>query len=151
MRNMIVRALDHVMFIVLSNNNPTDAEWDEAVALGRKMLADAGGDPSRTGGVAFSDGGSPSSKQRQKLRELYGDKPPPLALVTDSVVARGAATIFKLFWPSSNAVFSSAEWERALRHAGLTAARDAEAITLLAAMQAEVGELAVMRGVLAKR
>ncbi|MDP1824250.1 MAG: hypothetical protein Q8L48_13435 [Archangium sp.] len=151
MRTLSVKALDRVMVVALGAQNPTDAEWDETVAVGRQLLEAAGRDASRTGGIVFTDGGSPSSRQRQKARELYGEKPPSLALVTDSVVARGAAAIFSLFWPSGNAVFSSSDWEKALRHAGITPSQDAEAVRLLQSMQREVGELGVLKALLAAK
>lgn len=145
---MAVRSLDHVMLVTLGSGNPTDAEWEDAVALGRTLLTQAG-DVARTGAVVFTDGGSPNSKQRQKLRELYGATPPPMALVTDSVIARGTISVFSIFWPSSNAVFAPAEWAKALRHAGIGPDREAQAVALLRAMEADVGKLKVLESTLA--
>ncbi|MFZ5446268.1 MAG: hypothetical protein ACOZQL_40145 [Myxococcota bacterium] len=150
MRNMAVRSLDDVMIVTLNTHNPTDAEWEEAVSLGKTLLAKAG-EVARTGAIVFTEGGAPNSKQRQKLRELYGATPPPMALVTDSVIARGTIAVFSIFWPSTNAVFSPADWGKALRHAGLKPERDGEVVALLRAMEAEVGKLAVLAPILATR
>lgn len=79
--------------VAIDTSSPSDAEWAEALTVGKATLAQAGGDRTRTGALVFSDGGSPSAKQRQLIRELYGNNPPPLALVTDSLLALGAGAI----------------------------------------------------------
>ena len=146
MKNMLVRDHDGSrMIVLLGANNPTDAEWSEALRLGKKHLEAAGGDARRTGALVFTDGGSPSSRQRQLTRELYGNEPPPMALVTEPLRARGAAAVFKLFWPSTNGIFASADWAKALRHVALGAEQEAAVRAHVTAMQAELGTLAVTR------
>lgn len=150
MKNMVVRELEGFkMVVLLGPNNPTDAEWGEALRVGKALLAAVGGDRTRTGAIVFTEGGSPSSRQRQLTRELYGDAPPPMALVTDSLLARGAAAVFKIFWPSTNAVFGSADWEKALRHVNIAPAQQAALLAKVKAMQDELGPLAVTRPLLA--
>lgn len=145
MKNMVVRKQGFKMVVVIGANNPTDVEWSEAIRVGKELLTAVDGDRKRTGALVFTDGGSPSSRQRQLVRELYGEQPPAFALVTDSLLARGAAAIFKIFWPSSNAVFASTDWEKALGHLSITQGERPTLLAEVKAMQSELGPLAVTK------
>ena len=144
MPNMLTRQLDDLLLIALGSRNPSDAEWDEAVVHSKRQL-ELRGDVSKCGALVFTDGGSPSSKQRQALRAIYGEKPPPMALITESFAARAAVSVFTIFWPSSNAVFGPGDWDKALRHVGLAEARHAAVARELRSMEVALGTLHVAR------
>jgi hypothetical protein len=91
MKTLAIRVIDRLFVVVYGTANPTDAEWTEYLQLVDRHGVD------RTMQLIFTDGGQPSVEQRLALRELLRGRTVPVAVVSDSLRARGTATALSWF------------------------------------------------------
>lgn len=113
-------------------NMPTDDEWDSFVATYSGVCDARGKDLSHVTSMAISDGGAPTSKQRQKIAAAVGtDRRLRWVLLSTSRLARGVAVALSWFQPDFK-VYAPEDFHRALRFLGL---HDDEGPSLLAAIR----------------
>ncbi len=82
-------AVDDLMVLCHSEDNPSEAEWDRWIATERQGKHRAL--------LVATRGGAPNSKQRARVAEVLGANAapaPPVALLTDSVALRTLMTAF---------------------------------------------------------
>jgi hypothetical protein len=86
---MAFAAVDDLLILCHSEDNPSEAEWDRWIATERLRKHRAL--------LVLTRGGSPNSRQRARVAELLGataGPTPPVALLTDSTVLRTLMTAF---------------------------------------------------------
>ncbi len=86
---MAFAAVDDLLVLCHSEDNPTEAEWDRWIATERLRKHRAL--------LVITRGGAPNSKQRARVAEVLGANAgptPPVALLTDSAVLRTLMTAF---------------------------------------------------------
>jgi hypothetical protein len=92
---------------------PTEEEWQAYFEHGSKVFApDA--DLTHVRSLAISDGGAPSSKQREQIRNHLGDREMCWALITTSRFARGVGAALSWFYPTFKS-FAPRDFLRAVR------------------------------------
>ncbi len=101
MQNMAVEAQGGLIVIAHNDHNPSDAEWDDYLGKVRAMVKVVDGDFGRIRQLVLTDGGHPSSGQRERIdgatREVRNRERAATAVVTESLVARSVVTIFSWF------------------------------------------------------
>jgi hypothetical protein len=85
---MSFRFVEHILVEVHLAADPSDAEWDAFLDTGNDWMK--GGE--LHGCLVLTEGGSPNAKQRKKMVDIPGVTEKPVAVVTHSLVARGAVT-----------------------------------------------------------
>jgi hypothetical protein len=98
-----------------SEEAPSDAEWDEVMDVMSKLPH-----PERTRVLVFTYGGAPNSLQRQTLNEIVKNKKLPVAVLTHSLLAKGAGTALRWFNPFFR-VFDPEDIDKALDHLDIPA------------------------------
>jgi transposase len=96
---------------------PSDAEWDDYLAIVRAAFARHGA----TGlvrGLAITDGGGPTARQRTLLVDMLQDEKAIGSVVTSSRLALGIGRALSWVHPEIK-TFSPRDYPRALRHIGL--------------------------------
>jgi hypothetical protein len=83
---MVISRSDRVLTLVYGVEAPTDDEWTRCVALCRERA----GRDSRV--LVETHGGGPDAKQRRVLAEAMRNEDTRVAVMTDSLVARGILT-----------------------------------------------------------
>lgn len=97
---------------------PTDAEWDEYLAIVRTVKAKYGGPVGRMRGLAITDGGGPTSRHRALLVDLIQGERGVGSVVTASRLALGIGRALSWIHPDIK-TFAPRDYSRALRHIGL--------------------------------
>lgn len=95
---------------VHSNEAPTDDDWDAHL-----KAVKAAADLQRI--VVFTHGGAPNATQRAELNDVLRNVPVPIAILTPSLLARGAGTALRWFNPRMR-IFDPDDVERAFDHIG---------------------------------
>jgi hypothetical protein len=93
---------------------PGDAEWADYLAVSARALAAA----ETAVGLAITDGGAPTSRQRLELRRSFAGRNPRGAVLSTSRLARGIGAAIALFNPSVR-VYAPRDIFAAARHLGL--------------------------------
>src|SRR5262249_16125686 len=78
-----------------SAENPADEEWEAYLAVIKEAIDRLGLENVRA--IAVTDGGAPSSAQRNRLNQLLGGRSVPGGVVTDSALVRGIVTALSWF------------------------------------------------------
>lgn len=103
-------------FIVVTHGSlaPSNAEWNALLDIYRAhpSLASA-----RT--LVFTDGGAPNAAQRADLRAALGSINMPIAVITESIIARAAGTALSWLNPALR-MFSPRDLDKGLAHIGVT-------------------------------
>lgn len=96
---------------------PSDQEWDQYCSWIPGLL----GHPNGVS-LVFTDGGAPSTAQRERLRKHLGTASRWTAVVTDKILVRGVVTAIRWFNPK---VCAFAPWElaEALKFIGVNGAQ----------------------------
>jgi len=116
---------------------PTNLEWQ------RYVIEAASGPPRRDARVVvLSRGGSPDGQQRTTLMTAMRGRECPVALLTDSVIARGVVAALRIFNPAMRA-FPTTNLKEAGDFLELTVAERERVAQLLVALEREVGESTV--------
>jgi hypothetical protein len=120
--------------VVHSARSPTNLEWQRYVidVVSRTVPPDA-----RV--VVLSRGGSPDGYQRQALITALGGRPKPVALLTNSVIARTVIAAMRLFNPTMKA-FTTSDLKGAGEFLGLTVAERERVAQLLVELESELGK-----------
>ena len=94
---------------------PSDAEWERYCSLIPELLAHPNG-----ACVVLTDGGAPTSAQRETMRRHLGRQSRWTAVVTDKLLVRGVVTAIRWFNPKICA-FAPWEFPEVFRFVGLRA------------------------------
>ena len=102
-------ATPRVAVAVFGDKSPSDFEWQDYMS----KLTQLGSGGHRT--LVLTRGGGPSVLQREQLAELMDrQRDVKVAVLTDSVFARGIVTALRWFRRDANAAFDPRELEAAL-------------------------------------
>lgn len=108
------------LVVVHGVTHPTDRDWAIYLDALRQNTQKIGAQ------LIVTDGGSPTSAQRKASLELavgQWDRVPPSAVVTSSVLARGAVTALSWFMKDKIRAFAPAEFDEACVFIGASAER----------------------------
>jgi hypothetical protein len=84
--NMAIARSDRVYTLVYGADPPTDEEWSQCLAMFRERT----GQDTRC--IVQTRGGGPDAKQRKVLADTMRNEDTRVAVMTDSIVARGILT-----------------------------------------------------------
>jgi hypothetical protein len=120
--------------IVHGTRSPTNLEW-------QRFMVDVVSRPTPPDArvVVLSRGGSPDGYQRQALSTALGGRSRPVAMLTDSGIARTAITAMRLFNPAMKA-FTTSDIQGAGAFLGFTVAERGRVAELLAELESELGK-----------
>jgi len=128
--NIAVERVGHTLVVVHGATHPSDADWAiYLVALARNIAT-------IEAQLIITNGGSPNSEQRRASLEIAAGRPvPPSAVVTSSVLARGAVTALSWFMKDRIHAFRPDEFDEACAFIGATAEKGTlrDAVTRLRA------------------
>jgi hypothetical protein len=97
--------------------NPTRDEWEEYLRYVRERV------PAVLGTLVMTAGGTPNSGQRKALAGVVGERRPPVAIITDSPIARGAITAFGWLGLTRMKPFAPTSIQDALDYLGVEPAK----------------------------
>ena len=95
--NMVQDFCGDLMIVVHTGQAPSDEEWTRYVAAVERM------DPEKLRTIVFTDGGAPNLEQREAINRALGGKTSPGAVVSNSMLVRGAVTALSWFNPKIKA------------------------------------------------
>jgi hypothetical protein len=128
------RTEGRVNVVVHGTRSPTNLEWQRYVIDAVESTLPGDGRV-----VVLSRGGGPDGYQRQALIKALDGRPKPLAMLTDSVIARTAIGAMRLFNPTMKA-FTTSDLEGASNFLRLTAAERERVAQLLIELENELRE-----------
>ena len=129
LRSMAFELVDDLLVMCLGNTEPSNRDWEQWAERCRRMEHRAI--------LITTAGASPNSRQRARIAEVMEDveRPPPVALLTDSAVVRHVMTAFSWLLGRKQAIkaFPPTAVLEALQWLGvqLPPARAQEALTRL--------------------
>jgi len=126
MKNMAIKVIDRLFLVVYGATDPTDEEWSDYLTQVQRHGID------RTMQLIRTDGGEPTSAQRDKLNRLLAGRHVPVAVVTDK--ARVLLTVTALSW-----------FNRQIRRFPVSGLRDAIAYLEIPASRTELIQREVKR------
>ena len=132
--NMFFKAVGRTLVVVHNKDYPTDAEWDAYLKLLRDHLRERD-----RRSIVVTPGGAPSTKQRARMSEMAGDHMAPTSVLTSSTAVQATVGALHLRNPDIRA-FAPEDMEGALTHLGLRPDERHEVLSVLPAMQQQVGE-----------
>jgi hypothetical protein len=104
------------LVVVHGTTHPSDADWEIYLGALRRYAG------VMEAQLVVTDGGSPNSAQRRASLEFARGRPvPPTAVVTSSVLARGAVTALSWFMKDRIRAFRPHEFDEACAFIGATA------------------------------
>ena len=112
----------HTLVVVHGVTHPSDADWTiylDALRQNYERIHSQ---------LIVTEGGSPTSAQRKASLEIAPnrwDQTPPTAVVTSSVLARGAVTALSWFMKDRIRAFAQAEFDDACAFIGASAEKTA--------------------------
>jgi hypothetical protein len=109
-RRIAWKILHQTILCVHSNEAPSDDDWDAHL-----KAVKAAPDLQRI--VVFTHGGAPNATQRAALNSVLRNVRVPIAILTPSLLARGAGTALRWFNPLMR-IFDPDDVERAFDHIG---------------------------------
>lgn len=131
--NMAFEVVGRTFVLVHNKDYPTDAEWDAYLqALGAHLSI------KDRRSLVVTEGGAPSSKQRTRMSAVVGNSLAPTAVVTSSSAVQ--ATVGALHLRNADiCAFAPSDLDGALRHLGLREEERQRILTVLPALQHQVG------------
>lgn len=103
------------MLVRETREAPTDAEWEGGLRVLEETIAKV----SKPRMLVVTDGGGPTSAQRERLAEVLGGRVFRVAVVSDSVKVRFIVASLALLNPEIS-TFSRRELAKAYQHVGLS-------------------------------
>ncbi len=91
MKNMAVTVIDRLFLVVYGSAGPTDEEWVDYLALFEHHGVE------RIVQLIWTEGGEPTSAQRDKLGRVLARRPVPVAVVTGNARVRMTVTVLSWF------------------------------------------------------
>jgi hypothetical protein len=115
-RHIAVEMVGQTLVVVHDATHPSDADWQIYLAALRQSVSRLRAQ------LIVTEGGSPTSAQRRASLELGAGRPlPATAVVTSSVLARGAVTALSWFMKDRIRAFAPNEFDEACVFIGATA------------------------------
>ncbi len=112
MRDMVQGFVGDLMILLHTSRPPSASEWAEYIgAVGAH-------DPAKLRTLVFTDGGAPNSPQRKEVTAALGGHPSRGAIVSASMIVRGAVSALGWFNPLIRA-FPPTDIEGALQYLGV--------------------------------
>ncbi len=99
------------------------SDWSFAFDEIREAERNCGKDLARFRIMPITDGGAPNTPMRAQLTEWLGGRAVPIAVLTNSTLARGVVTAISWFNPKIRA-FAPNRWRDAAEHVALTASEE---------------------------
>lgn len=128
-----------ICLLFLHSAEPPPLEgWQESLALMREAETDLKGDLSRFSMLVVTDGGAPTGEMRNSFVGWLNKRTVPIAVISDSPMARGVVTAISWFNPKIKA-FSPSRWQDALSHAGVIADQGSEFLEEFKQMEKKLG------------
>jgi hypothetical protein len=97
MKNMAAEIIGDVVLVLHNSESPDDNAWGAYIQQCMEAGRIANGDYRRIKNLVFTDGGGPNATQRQQsidaLQKFTGVKESKVAVVTNSMIARGIITV----------------------------------------------------------
>jgi hypothetical protein len=142
--HLLWREVGPVLVIAHGRAAPSDEGWRELVVAASAPLANGRRAPRVWAGVLiYSLGGMPTVTQRARLGQWLSltGAVPPIALVSDSPLARGVLTAVRWLFPTMRAMhaFALEQKAAALQSLGLEAALQARVDAALGELLGELG------------
>jgi hypothetical protein len=131
-----VEEVDSTYVLVLGAANPPDVEWAQWVDYIATQIQP--GSAPRV--IVVTEGGSPTAAQRaalSKVTDRYKNEA-KVAVLTESVIARGALTALSWFAADVYRPFSPTDFDNALKYLGVSSAA-AEIKTAIRTLQEQLG------------
>jgi hypothetical protein len=144
--NFAYRRLDTLVVAVHNAQPPSDPEWRGYLTLCHAVAHDVGIDIRKASAVIFTDGGVPTSAQRNQLARQLAGRTPNSAVVSESLRVRVPLAVLSMINPGVK-VFSAREWRKALDFANVPAEKQLEVLKVAVALGREVGDPQVLRAI----
>lgn len=114
MPDMVQGFVNDLMIAVHTTRAPSAAEWRQYIGTIREI------DPDKLRTLVFTDGGAPTSTQRKEVTAALGGRASRGAIVSASLMVRGAVTALSWFNPLIRA-FPPSDVGGALQYLGVPA------------------------------
>jgi hypothetical protein len=116
LRSLLSQRSGHFVVVAHGSLAPSVAEWNALLDTYRSLpsLSDARA-------LVFTEGGAPNAAQRADLRAVFGSIDMPIAVITDSIIARAAGMAISWLNPSLR-MFPPRDLDRGFEHIGATRA-----------------------------
>jgi hypothetical protein len=124
------KILHGTVICVHSQEAPTDRDWEAHLRAVRD-------EPRVASILVFTYGGAPNATQRAALNDVLQRVRVPIAIMTPSLLARGAGTALRWFNPKMR-IFDPEDLEGALDHLALSQPARDEISTALGELKREV-------------
>lgn len=114
-RDLLWREVADVLVVLHGRASPTDERWMELVLAASRPLPDGARTPKAWSAVLiYSLGGMPTVTQRSKLGGVLtlNGPAPPVALVSESPLARGILTAVRWIFPAMRSIHAYAPEQR---------------------------------------
>jgi hypothetical protein len=133
MKNIAIKVIDRLFIVAYRTTNPTDAEWDEYLALVERHGIE------QTAQLICTDGGEPTALQRRKLNALLAGRMVPVAVVSDE--PRILRTVSFLSWFNRQIkAFPATGLELALAHLEIPTSRAEMIASEIRSLRAQLGQ-----------
>jgi hypothetical protein len=133
MKHIAIKVIDRLFIVAYRTTNPTDAEWDEYLALVERHGIE------QTVQLICTDGGEPTALQRRKLNALLAGRMVPVAVVSDE--PRILRTVSFLSWFNRKIkVFPAARLDLALEHLEIPTSRAEMIAAEIRSLRAQLGQ-----------
>lgn len=140
MKTIAYALVEGVCINVHDHVPPGEEEWDGYMAFRRQHQ------PEIRGILVVSEGGRPSAKQREQLRDVLAEGPVPrVAIITQSQLVRNTAGLLTWFFKDKVRILLPRELGKAFEFLGVDPRRAERVHSILESLQAEI------RGVPASR
>lgn len=133
MRTIAYALVDGVCINVHNHVPPREEEWDVYMEFRRQHQAEI------RGILVLSEGGRPSAKQREQLRDVLSEGPAPrVAIITQSQLVRNTAGLLTWFFKDKVRILLPRELGQAFEFLGIDPRRVERLHATIASLQAEI-------------
>lgn len=133
MRTIAYALIDGVCINVHNHVPPRAEEWDVYLEFRRQHQAEI------RGILVLSEGGRPSAKQREQLRDVLSEGPVPrVAIITQSQLVRNTAGLLTWFFKDRVRILMPREMDKAFEFLGVGPKNAERLHATISALQAEI-------------
>jgi hypothetical protein len=133
-KNTFVQIRDRIIISVQTTKPPTDEEWYSSMNFLSNCLTKK---PENLCTLILTDGGAPSAVQRQRIKEIYGGKSIPTAILSSALIPRLVTASIALFNKSIRS-YAPNEILEAYAHLQFTAKEKEQVFGALTDLQREI-------------
>lgn len=136
MKTVETFVFERTIFVYQQEAIPSQQDWEDSMMVFQQHQGRT------TGVLVFTEGGAPNPSQRKQFAERY-DKASaiPIAVVSDSALARGAITAFRWLGLVAMEAFAPGDLDKALEHSKAEPAARARIRAELTRLRATSGKL----------